>query len=653
MSEKPNEQDLLRVAAEAKLAHVPKLPPRPAEVLLHELQVYQIELEMQNEQLRQTQLALEESRDRFMNLYEFAPVGYLTLNEQGLISEINLTGAALLKRERGKLLHKRFNLFVAPESHERWHVQFADLLRHAGSQSLELVLKNGDGEIMLAYLDCRHHVADDKQHVLRISFSDITYWRKAEESMREWQAFVENATWGMTIGEVESRVIRLANPAYARMHGYTVEELHNLQADVMYAPESRANLPHYVECVRKNGYHSFECVRLRKDGSTFPAEVDISVVDGIGGKATVMVNVKDITERKLAKLQLIESEHKFGILADSGQALIWTSGTDKLRNYFNQTWLNFTGRSLEQEIGNGWKEGVHPDDLQRCIGVYTAAFGRREKFSMDYRLMHRDGNYRWVQDDGCPRYNSKNEFVGYIGYCLDITVRKKMERKMRELASHLQTVREEEKTRIARELHDELGGTLTALKLDNYWLARKLPANEETALFSERIESMSQLIDNAVGVTRRIISDLRPTILDDLGLLAALEWQAVQFNKHTGIECRVTCIEDQGGLDKPRSIALFRILQESLNNVSRHSGASKVEIEFIHGQNELSLTVSDNGRGIPDNHVVLPSSYGMLGMTERANQLGGRISFGSSPSGGLSVVVTLPLPDKNNREKDE
>jgi PAS domain S-box-containing protein len=122
-----------------------------------------------------------------------------------------------------------------------------------------------------------------------------------------------------------------------------------------------------------------------------------------------------------------QHEQSYQTLADSGQALIWASGTDKLCNYFNRTWLEFTGRPLEREMGNGWAEGVHPDDLQRCLDIYVSSFERREKFSMDYRLRRYDGEYRWLQDDGCPRYDSEGEFIGYIGFCLDISDGKQLE----------------------------------------------------------------------------------------------------------------------------------------------------------------------------------------------------------------------------------
>ncbi len=151
-------------------------------------------------------------------------------------------------------------------------------------------------------------------------------------------------------------------------------------------------------------------------------------------QGAVVVN-NDITEQMKAEEALRESESHFRTLANSGQALIWTSGLDKNCNYFNQIWLDFTGRTLEQELGAGWTEGVHPDDLQACIDTYSKAFDRREKFSMVYRIRRHDGEYRWIQDDGSPRFNSHGKFLGYIGHCLDVSERMQYERRLAESES--------------------------------------------------------------------------------------------------------------------------------------------------------------------------------------------------------------------------
>ncbi|MBI5626508.1 MAG: MASE1 domain-containing protein [Nitrosomonadales bacterium] len=221
--------------------------------------------------------------------------------------------------------------------------------------------------------------------------------------------------------------------------------------------------------------------------------------------------------------------------------------------------------------------------------------------------------------------------------------RKRMESQLRNLSAHLQNVREKEMVRIAREIHDDLGSTLTALKMEIYMLKDGLSMIMDAKPHLEHMESISQLIKAAAGIAQRIITGLRPTILDDLGLLAALEWQAGQFQKFSGIECRVNCIGDKGDLDQPRSIALFRISQEALTNVARHSGASRVEIEYHHGDGEIVMSIIDNGLGIAENRAGASISYGILGMQERVHQLGGTVNFDTTPGGGFSVTVILPL----------
>ncbi|MBI5792470.1 MAG: response regulator [Rhodocyclales bacterium] len=151
----------------------------------------------------------------------------------------------------------------------------------------------------------------------------------------------------------------------------------------------------------------------------------------------------EIEVRKLTDMRLRESENHFRTLADGGTTLIWTAGTDKLCNYFNEPWLRFTGRPLEQELGDGWTEGVHPDDYERCLQVYVAAFDRRQAFSMVYRLRHADGSYRWIRDDGNPRYDSRGEFIGYIGFCVDITQEKNSAAELERHRHHLEALVEE------------------------------------------------------------------------------------------------------------------------------------------------------------------------------------------------------------------
>jgi len=245
------------------------------------------------------------------------------------------------------------------------------------------------------------------------------------------------------------------------------------------------------------------------------------------------------------------------------------------------------------------------------------------------------------------------QVTNYVGTFSDISERKASEEQLRKLTAHIQAAREEEKTRLAREIHDDLGGTLTALKLEVYRLTDKLSGNEQTVPLLEHVESMTQLLDHAVGVTRRVISDLHPTIIDDLGLVAALEWQCKQFGKRTGIACEVICADDRDEeikLDKATAINLFRICQEALTNVSRHSGASSVNVEYHQDGAEIMLSICDNGCGLPEGHTVAQTSYGMRGMCERVAQLDGRVAFNSPSGGGLRVTVTVPYRASQGRQ---
>jgi len=279
------------------------------------------------------------------------------------------------------------------------------------------------------------------------------------------------------------------------------------------------------------------------------------------------------------------------------------------------------------------------------VGIYYAVISSIQSLAHSARaFVGGDLNKR-------VRLNTRDELnrVGEIfnemadGFSTLLESHRKSEKALSDLSAHLQTVREEEKASLAREIHDDLSGTLAAIKMDIYWLESRLPGGMETKQMLDRIKSMSQLLDGAVTATRNIIANLRPTILDDLGLLAALEWQAAQFRKRTGIECRVNCVEDKGNMDKQQSIALFRIFQEALTNIARHSGASRVEVEFHHGEEGITLSIDDNGRGMAQQHGIAPGSYGLLGMAERVEQLGGRIKFDTPPGGGFNVTVILPL----------
>jgi PAS domain S-box-containing protein len=212
---------------------------------------------------------------------------------------------------------------------------------------------------------------------------------------------------------------------------------------------------------------------------------------------------------------------------------------------------------------------------------------------------------------------------------------------LRELATIASSVREQEKSRVARELHDELAQALTALKMDVNWVKEHLPAAQPPVL--SKLESMQSMLDTTVKATRRISSDLRPLMLDDLGLIPAAEWLVNNFKQRTGIECKFTADPPDLELRDPHATAIFRILQESLANVAKHAHASRVDITLYGADGEIALRVRDDGCGFAAGDPRKPNSFGLVGLRERAYLLDGEITVETAPGKGATIEVRIPL----------
>jgi signal transduction histidine kinase len=216
---------------------------------------------------------------------------------------------------------------------------------------------------------------------------------------------------------------------------------------------------------------------------------------------------------------------------------------------------------------------------------------------------------------------------------------------LRELSARLQSVREEERTHIARVIHDELGQTLTGLKMDVAWLRRHLDRQQPALL--EKTQAMSDLIDTTIQTVRRISSELRPGILDDLGLVATIEWQIQEFQTRSGVQGKLISAPEETTLDADGATAVFRIFQEILANVARHARATEVEVTLEESASFLTLQVQDNGRGMTESEIRSPKSIGLLGMQERARLRAGEVQFQGTPGKGTTVTVRLPLSMNN------
>ncbi|MEI7429798.1 MAG: ATP-binding protein [Betaproteobacteria bacterium] len=421
----PPQNSELRVAAEDSLTRSPQLDGylQSSEKLLHELHVHQVELEMQNEALRQTKNALEESRARYIDLYEFAPVGYLTLSLDGFISEINLAGSGLLGLDRRNLLQRSFAAFVCEEDQRHWGLHFNNVAEDDWQSSIELALQRGDGIRIYARLDC-------------------------------------------------TRPSR--NPTPGAQEIWTANQS----------------------------------------------------LDSGKGRAKhlgMLVTLTDISKRNQAENELRESESQ-----------------------------------------------------------------------------------------------------------------------LRQLSNFLQQVREEDRSYFARELHDELGQNLTALRFDFDLLADDL-ASEKPEVVS-RLEAINQIIHGTVDAVRRICEDLRPGMLDDLGLAAALVSHVKRFARQSGVSCDLELDRQDYAINEQISTAIFRIVQESLTNIARHAGAAHAMVSLQDDGDELVLMVADDGCGIPAKPTGGKNNFGLIGIRERVNMLGGRLTIDSEPGRGTHIEIHIPKP---------
>lgn len=392
---------------------------------------------------------------------------------------------------------------------------------------------------------------------------------------------------------------------------------------------------------------------IRKDRTRRHVEMAATRISDQGVPA-MLVMLRDVTERKRVADALAVKEQRMRLALEAGGMGTWDWNLATNRIVWSEDYALVYG--LEPEVFEDGYEPflryTHPDDLERVVYQLVEARLHFQPFQCEYRIENGE-EIRWIAVHG--RVEGDGEVASrMIGLVMDVTERKLSDERRRTLleqlhalTAHLQQVREEERTRIAREIHDELGQALTGIKMEISWCKNRLSRHDENQareFMLGKTDVMSQLIDDTIRTVRRIASELRPGVLDELGLEAAIDWLARDFQNRSGIECEVRTEEVR--LDRDRSTAMFRVCQEALTNVARHAGATKVSIRLERDEEELVLRVRDNGRGIRPREKGQSNSLGLLGMRERVSLAGGELSIEGSPGQGTSVVMRLRAPSE-------
>jgi PAS domain S-box-containing protein len=351
-----------------------------------------------------------------------------------------------------------------------------------------------------------------------------------------------------------------------------------------------------------------------------------------------------VRERRAAVEELSESEQRFRLVANTAPVMIWMSGPDKLCTYFNQPWLEFTGRTLEAELGNGWVEGVHPEDSKECLDTYTRAFDLRESFKMQYRLRRHDGEYRWVFDIGVPRVDADGSFAGYIGSCIDVTDRKLAEQAMAEIRRKLIEAQEQERTRIGRELHDDVTQRLALLAVELAQLEHD-PSDVQS-----RVGKLRKEITEISNDVQALSHELHSSKLEYLGVVAGIRSWCKEFGERQ--KMKIDFKSDVAAvLPFEIGVCLFRVLQEALHNAAKHSEVKDVEVCLLEQSNQVHLIVSDSGKGFDVESAIQDKGLGLTSMRERVRLVNGTVAIESKPMGGTTIEVRVPLESAHSSQR--
>jgi PAS domain S-box-containing protein len=347
-------------------------------------------------------------------------------------------------------------------------------------------------------------------------------------------------------------------------------------------------------------------------------------------------------KRKRTEADLRESERRFRLVANTAPVMIWMSGPDKLRTYFNQPWLDFTGRPFEAEFGEGWLQGMHADDRKAFLDTYTRAFDERAPFRKEYRLRRRDGEYRWVFAQGVPRFDGDGSFVGYIGSCIDVTERKAAEEAVASLSGRLIEAQEEECKRIAREIHDDFNQRLAMVAIDLDEISETIKGSSFDGA-SERLHEIFDRVSELGADLHSLSHTLHSSTLENLGLIAGMRTMCAEFAEQQELQIEFGYMNVPADVPGDVALCLFRIGQEGLRNVKRHSGADRAQVCLEGFGDGLRLSVSDRGKGMDPNKPASERGIGIRSMEERLRLLGGQLEIHSSPQEGTTVDAWVPL----------
>ncbi len=533
--------------------------------------------------------------------------------------------------------------YFAEKDHELLSERIGDVFVQ-GEANVEADLKTKDGRLIPYYFGGKEILYEGEVCLVGcgIDISErVESQKQLQQNEEKFRTLIEQASDGIFISNFKGEYIDV-NSNGLKLSGYTIEELKKLTIYDLIPPGDEESNPIKMEELFGGNVVINERRMKCRDGSIINVEISAKLLtDG-----RFLGIVRDITTRKKAEEALKQSEEKYRLLFYQNPMPMWMISIPE-RNFLdvNAAAIDFYGYSREEFLSMNIMD-IRPQNEVEPVKIAISSLPKG---------INRAGTWTHLKKDGSRiRVNIISHDILYEGkpakliLANDVSERLLAEEKLqesheafRQLATHLESVREAERTHMAREIHDELGQQLTGLKMDISWLNKRIKSEDEDV--QQKIQETIQLIDSTVKSVRRIATELRPSILDDLGLVAAMEWQSEEFEKRFRIKCVFKSRVTNENIPPELTTGIFRIYQECLTNVLRHSEATAVTSFLDIVENQLRLHITDNGKGFVVEEIVNKKTLGLLGMKERASLMGGSYEIYSNPGKGTSILIIVPL----------
>ncbi len=599
---------------------------------------------------------LAESENRLRTIFETEPECIKLIGADGSLIDMNPAGLAIIEAESADQVIGRNILQLVDDEFKPAFLKLNNEVFSGKSRTLEFSITGlkGTHRWMEMHAVPLRSKSGDVISVLSVS-RDITERRKAEERIKQseerYRALVENATEALVVFDAETQKFESVSQSAVDFFKMSKEELLKigpLDLSPEYQPNGSLSSLYAEEKIAETiagGKPSFEWMHTDKDGNHIACEVNLVRLPS-DHHVLIRGSIFNISDRKKAEEVTRMSAQKYKLLFNKNPfPMFMLSKPDLKLIDVNEAAAIQYGYSREEFL-NLTAFDIRPDDdvtpfmnkIENSPELIND-FGIRKHRKKDGTIIKVEVKTHQIVDDGRP---------ALLVLTNDVTERmiaeeeiKRSHEELRQLSSYLETIREEERTSIAREIHDELGQQLTGLKMDISWLSKKI--NGESKVVHEKISGMLSLVDETVKTVRRISTELRPGILDDLGLVDALQWQSHEFEKRTGITSKFDTSFSESSFEKKLSTGIFRVFQETLTNIARHAQASKINTSFERQEENLVLRIKDNGKGFNESEIKVKRTLGLVGMKERAKMFGGNLDIKSQAGKGTEITLSVPM----------